>query len=1277
MARATRPTVRSDPERTVEAALRPYVSSQLVDWLGTTPSSTHRSVLGTLLFADISGFTRLTERLTRLGDVGAEELSDALDATFGDLLAPAYAEGADLLKWGGDAVLLLFEGPDHAPRAGRAAWLMRERLRTVGRLSTSAGHAVLRMSQGLHSGLVHLFLVGDPTVHRELLVCGPAVSTVVAQEAVAGAGQIAVSPAAAGLLHPGLVGGALGDGVLLRRLPAVEDRVRLPHQQLHPDLAVGLPAALRQHLLDGVGAPEHRLVAVAFVAWSGSDRLLEREGPAAAALALDEVVRNVASAAGEHEVTFFETDIAQDGGKIMLVAGAPTSAGHLDERLLRACRQIVDRAGVLPLRIGVNRGHVFAGDFGPVVRRTYSVKGDAINLAARLVARARDGQIIATNPVLEHSATEFATTALEPFTVKGKSRPVYAAEVGAVVRERRLPTGELGPLVGRADETATLLKALEASRSGVGRVVEVVGEPGVGKSRLLTELGNRAGADARERGTTVLVAGCDEYAASTPYDVWGRLLRLVLDLGETASGEETAARLTSAVRQRAPHLESWLPLLGTVLGVEVPDTTETARLADELRKRRVEDVTVGLLRSVLTGPALLLVDDAQHLDVASADLTARLARELPQLPWLLVLGHHLSTGSPLPEGVVTERLDVVPLSGEESVQLLRQATDDRPLPASMLGALARRSGGNPLFLEALASAAAPGDAPDALPESVADLVTTQVDRLPVGDRQVLRYASVLGIGFETADLVRLVADDQDEPDAVTWARLAEFLLPDGPHRLRFRHGLMRDVAYDGLPYRTRRRLHARVGHELEAAGVDEPGRMSLHFLHAGRFDKAWHYALVAARRARTAYANQEAAELYQRALLADRRGGRRHAGAELGPVLEELGDTWLLIGVAEQAASAYLRARQSFPEPLDAARIVEKQARVDVRRRRLPQSLRRVTGALHQLDGLEGPAVDAVRSLLATRYAITRFGQGRFDDAVAWGERALADAERSGDLGSRAQAYATLDAMYAAAVIDPPQPYGELALDAYTELDDLPHQASCTNNLAVRAIDQNLWPEAFRTFDAAALIYQQIGDTLGEGTARFNQAHILVRQGRYDEADLLLDEALRSARSVADAELVALVLRERGRLACRRGEAAAGIALLLAARSELAAIDDAEEVPTTDLAVAEGTLLAGDPLGALAALGRLSDGVPEAEVRLLRAHALLAVEREGAAEAEFAAGLAAAEGNDQLRALHLLGLAYLSSVSSRARRMRAEARRLLKGLGVVATPYEPGRITGR
>ena len=1253
------------------AALRPYVPDLVVDWLSRHPERRQLSLDGTLLFADISGFTRLTERLARLGRVGAEEMSDALNATFGELLTVAAGDGADLLKWGGDAVLLLFRGGDHPARACRAAFRMRERLRTVGRLTTSAGGARLRMSQGIHSGRFHFFLVGDPVVHRELLVCGPEVSRVVAAESAANAGEIAVTAATGARL--GAIGEAVlglpvdGIGRLLRRCPDLPD-LGLPDLAGSTlDVAGVLPQAIRAHLLQGAGEPEHRAIAVGFVAFSGIDALLTARGPEAAAEALDACVRNVASAVRDHGVTFFESDINRDGGKIMLTAGAPTSAGDDAERMLRAARLIVERAGELPVRVGVNVGAVFSGDFGPSFRRTYSVKGDAINLAARLVARATPGQVLATAAVPARSTARFDLTAVPPFTVKGKKRPVDAVLVGALAADSRHRAGSVGALVGRAPEAAVLATAVAGAVARRGGLVEIVGEAGLGKSRLLAE------ARAMARRMTVLSVVCDQYAAATPYHPVGRLLRDLLGIPTGAEVTDVAGRLEERVRVNAPTLVDWLPLLGAVLDVALPDTDATRSLGDEFRRRRLHEVVADFLHVALPTPTLLTIDDAQFLDGASADLLDHLTSRLAAEPWLVLLARREQPRGWAGPAMAATSLRIAPLSADESVALVQQTAGERPIPPQIAAALATRAGGNPLFLESLVLQAGTADAADRLPESVQELITAQVDRLSPADRTVLRYASVLGNRFEPRTLSAITDGRLTAVDAHSLERLADFVVPDDKETLRFRHGLMREVVYEGLPYRTRQRLHHRVAAALESGPTEpSPELLSLHYFEARSFDKAWHYSREAAVRAGRKYANQEAVQLLRRAVDAERQGPSGMVSpAELGAVLETLGDTWFTIGLTDEAADTYRRARRQLAaDPVHVARVVAKEARIDQRLRRLPQSLRRVTRALRELEQVPGRWASSARSLLAMRYAISRFAQGRVPEALSWGQRAARDAEESVDKATLAQAYATLHGIYVAAGLESPIPYGELALQAYVELGDLPHQADCINNLAVSALDRNRWVEAADGFGRAADSYRRIGDTQGEGLAMYNRADVLLRQGRMEEAGALLDEALLIARSVSDDDLVVAVLREARRVRCSNGDVPGGVALIEEARQGIVAIDEPEELPATDLALAEASLIAGDPEGCLG----LSAEPPSADDAVLpawhrvRGYALLALGRSEAAEVELRAGVAAAEAQDNryAGALNQLGLAVVLGDPGLA----DEARSVLEELGVARLPVE-------
>src|SRR4051794_36686823 len=193
--------------------LRPYVPRALLDWdrHGGAPI---RLVEGSLVSADISGFTKISERLAGLGRHGAEELTDLLNHCFDGMIAICDLGGGDVLKFGGDALLVLFTGPQHAQRACDAAIDMRESIARP--LTTTSGQSVkLGMSVGVHSGVFTLFVVD--VGHRELFVTGPAATRTVMCEGEAKSGQILVTDETAGLLHPSLLGARHPEGRLLRR----------------------------------------------------------------------------------------------------------------------------------------------------------------------------------------------------------------------------------------------------------------------------------------------------------------------------------------------------------------------------------------------------------------------------------------------------------------------------------------------------------------------------------------------------------------------------------------------------------------------------------------------------------------------------------------------------------------------------------------------------------------------------------------------------------------------------------------------------------------------------------------------------------------------------------------------------------------------------------------------------------------------------------------------------------------------------------------------------
>ncbi|MGH3128660.1 MAG: adenylate/guanylate cyclase domain-containing protein, partial [Gaiellaceae bacterium] len=567
-------------ESPASAELISFVPRLTLEWLRDEPDATWREVDGTLAFVDISGFTAMSERLSSLGRAGAEEVTEVMNATFAALLAVAYAQGGGLLKFGGDALLLLYEGDDHAARAARAAFEMRRTLRAIGRPKTSAGAIQLKMHAGLHSGRFQFFLVGNS--HKELLVAGPAASRTVQMEAASEAGEILLSSETAAVLEEDALGEEHEVGRLLRAAPEVRGTVQpLPNVE-GIALEVAVPAPLRAQLLEvGPLEGEHRSAAIAFIRFTGTDEIIATEGPEAAADALERLVQIVQIAAEAHGVTFLESDVDRDGGRIILVSGAPQTFGDDEERMLRTVRAALDESLPLPVHVGVSQGRVFTGQVGASFRRTYTVLGDTAALAARLMARAGEDEIWVSSEAFARGGASFGSTELEPFQVKGKAEPVRAVVLGDLTTETAQAdtrTQDKLPFVDRERERAVLAASVAPVRMGFGTLVELVGEPGIGKSRLADELRDNC-ADMRQIGLR-----CEQYETSTPYYAFRPFLRSLLDVELNGGGQHNRVVLAERLGTVDEELVPWAPLLAAPLDVDVESTPEVDDLDPSFRR---------------------------------------------------------------------------------------------------------------------------------------------------------------------------------------------------------------------------------------------------------------------------------------------------------------------------------------------------------------------------------------------------------------------------------------------------------------------------------------------------------------------------------------------------------------------------------------------------------------------------------------------------------------------------------------------------------------------
>lgn len=1268
-----------------------YLAPIHLSWLAEDAGRGWRELEASLLFADVSGFTRLGERLARRGRIGAEQLTDAINTVFGSMVDAVDGGGGELLKFGGDAILVLFAGPDHAGRAATTGLRIQADLARL-RVLPGRGER-LSVSAGIATGTAHLFLAGESP--RELIVAGPLASEVVNNEGSAEAGEIVVSQATADQLK-GAEAEAREDGrLLLRSAPAVHaDPVQRPSGC---DPRPGLPLHLHDHEpADG----EHRTITVGFVQYKGSDSLLARDGPEALAAALEEIVGGTTEACRDWGITFVSSDVDADAGKLIVCAGAPTASADDDDRILHAVRSVLGRTSPLPLRAGVNRGPAFTGDLGPARRRVWSVMGDAVNLAARVMGRAEPGQVLATRTTLDRARDAFGRTAVEPFMVKGKSAPVEAEIVGEARGTAAQETETQTPLVGRDHELARLREAVAAARGGERRIIELIGEPGIGKSRLVEALLDEA------EGLDLIRIQAGPYGAHSPYlAMRGPMRELIGFEGDTADAE-VEARVRELVGSFAPELEPWLPLIAIPFGLDLPPTPQTSSLQPEFARQRLNAAVAHALDLLLPDrPTLAVIEDAHWLDEASGDLLRHLVTADrstgPRHDWgaapgagevgsagtglaAIVTRRDVPEGMRLDDAAGLERLPLAPLAPEDALELVAGQSAGE-LPPHTRQALLERSEGNPLLLGELVAAVRAGHSLDELPETVEALMTARIDSLPAAERSLLREASILGVYVP----IELLGELTGKPRAQLTeqlGRLGEFLLPEDEATIRFRHELLRGSAYSTLSFRRRRKLHARAGEKIEAAAGEEAASQSellaIHFHAAGLWQRAWRYSRLAGERAQRRAAPVEAIGFFGGALEAARHL-RDLAPADRAEVAIALGGAAELAGEYEQAADAYSRARKLLADdPLSQAELCLRQGQVAESSKHLSSALRWFTRGLGELEkATGGERSDSLRARLTLSHGATRLRSGRLRECLPYLDRAVDLAESCGDRAALARAYYLLDWAHTDLGHTDAERFRDLALPIYEELEDHASQGRVLNNLGVNAQYECRWAEAVEFLERSRAAAAKAGDVVeGVATAVNNIGEIRLEQGRLDEADELLREALAIWRGARYPIGIGTALKNLGRVATKRGELERARELLAEARSAFEGIGSLALVAETDAWQTELLLSSGELEEARALLARVEaesrrvDLTPAilAAVERLGGQLALAIGKEDAGVVRLLRSLELAReaGSDLDEALALLELADLGPAVAADGSIPADAQEqateMLGRLGVVS-----------
>jgi class 3 adenylate cyclase/tetratricopeptide (TPR) repeat protein len=735
---------------------------------------------------------------------------------------------------------------------------------------------------------------------------------------------------------------------------------------------------------------ERKQVTVLFADLKGNTELIRDLDPEVAQTLLDTALQCMMDAVHRFEGTV--NDVAGDG--LMAMFGAPIA--H-EDHALRACYAALAMQAALRryaedvrrthglevlLRVGLNSGGVLVRTIGNDLYMNYSGVGLTTNLAARMEQLAPPGTIRLTAATLQLVEGAVRVTALGPIPVKGLAEPVDVFElVGATPVHRRLQAAVargLTRFVGRDQELAALMQALAQAAQGQGQGVALLGEAGVGKSRLVYELVH----SHRIQGWRVLESASVAYGKATPYFPVIDLLKRYAHVEDTDDARTIRAKVTGQVLTLDETLQDTLPALLALLDV-LPDDSPFRQLdPPQRRQRTLMALKRLLLRESQVQPLLLAFEDLHWIDTETQALLDSLAESLPTAKILLLVNYRPGYQHGWGSKTYYTQLRLDPLLPASAEAFLAALLGDDPSLAPLTPLLIAHTEGNPFFLEesvrtlvetgVLVGASGAYQLRKPLqgmpvPATVQAVLAARIDRLPSEEKQLLQTAAVIGTEVPLV-LLQAMAEVPEAPLRLGLAYLqaAEFLyethiFPEVEYT--FKHALTQQVAYETLLQERRRALHARIVEAVEAlAGervTEQVERLASHALRGEVWDKALGYSRQAGEKAMVRSAHREAVGYFEQALSAL-------------PHLPEQRD------MREQAIDLRLALRSALLSSGDLGRILA--------------CLREAEALAEALD--DPRRLGQVSVFLSTHCR----RMGAYDQAIAAAQRALALATASGDI---------------------------------------------------------------------------------------------------------------------------------------------------------------------------------------------------------------------------------------------------------------------------------------
>jgi adenylate cyclase len=863
---------------------------------------------GTALFADISGFTPLTEGLAKsLGARrGAEELAKRLNQVYDVLIAEIHAYGGSVIGFSGDAVTCWFDDIDgnEAGRALTCGLALQDAIQLFDAIELPDGNVSgLALRVGIASGIARRFFVGDPNIQLIDTLAGATIDRMATAQTIGNIGDVMIDEATQAKLGDKVTVsswettdmGRFGVASVQTNTCLASPNTSIQYVLSDEQTRVWIQPTVYERLNQGHGEflTELRPATALFIGFDGIDY----EDDPDAGKKLDRFIQEVQVVLEQYEGTFIQLTIGDKGSYMYAAFGAPLA--HEDDALRAVysalgIRKIAESLGyVTHLRMGITQGTMRTGAYGSKTRRTYGVLGDDVNIAARLMQYTADGSIAGSGRVQAQTADRFAWKPLQPIIVKGKSEPMpVALLIGE--RERRLTFAREAeyalPMVGRQQDLTIIEDRLTKAIGGEGQIIGIVAEAGMGKSRLVKEVINLARQHGIEE--TAFLGECPSYGTTTPYLVWQSLAHQFFKISDVPS-ENVHQYVTAFVQDLAPEHMQNLPLLEAVLNVGLLPNDFTRKL-DGQTGRHLRHTLLCAILEAQPQPRVIILEDTHWIDPLSRELLETIASSIATLPILLVMAYRPTTA----ENSWLSKVEALPnftsialevLTESETEQLIQNKLKDHAsqeanhVPESLVTRVLERAEGNPFYIEefinylqdqniSLESAATMAES--VLPSSLHSLILSRIDKLTEQQKITLKVASIIGRIFSLSWVhgyyPALGNEKQIKENLGSLAHLDLTPLdtPEPNLTYLFKHIVTQEVTYESLSYEVRLQLHGQFAAYLEqhTEVATNLGLITYHYERSTNLKKQFHYLHVAGEEAFDLYALDNAVAYFDKAL---------------------------------------------------------------------------------------------------------------------------------------------------------------------------------------------------------------------------------------------------------------------------------------------------------------------------------------------------------------------------------------------------------------------------